>query len=103
MIDRICCFFAGRGQLLKCLLETHQICAGDDPRYILNELYITDYCIWVQSVSHVKIQSLAAALKKVIIIMLHLSLDIQQNKLLSILTSNIAEKASCFAKIRSYK
>ncbi|XP_071804641.1 protein SHQ1 homolog [Asterias amurensis] len=58
-------FQLGRGQLLKCLLETHQILAGDDPRYILNELYITDYCIWIQSVSHVKIQSLATALKKV--------------------------------------
>ncbi|XP_038045317.1 protein SHQ1 homolog [Patiria miniata] len=58
-------FLLGRRRLLKCLLEVHRILAADEPRYILNELYITDYCVWVQSLSHDKIASIAAALKKV--------------------------------------
>lgn len=39
----------GRKYVLKCLLEIHVLFSASDPRYILNDLYITDYCIWIQS------------------------------------------------------
>lgn len=41
----------GRKYVLKCLLEIHSMFCTSDPRYILNDLYITDYCIWIQSKS----------------------------------------------------
>lgn len=46
-IQSILCF-QGRRQLLKCLLEIHAVCREDDPWYLLNDLYITDYCVWIQ-------------------------------------------------------
>ncbi|XP_022080311.1 protein SHQ1 homolog isoform X2 [Acanthaster planci] len=58
-------FALGRRRLLKCLLEVHRVLAADEPHYLLNELYITDYCVWVQTLSHNKITSLTEALKKV--------------------------------------
>lgn len=42
-------FRTGRKQLLKCLLDIHNALKRDaDARYILNELYIKDYMIWLQ-------------------------------------------------------
>ena len=44
-----CIFSLGRRRLLKCLLEVHSLLIDTDSRYILNDLYITDYCVWIQS------------------------------------------------------
>ena len=38
----------GRQKLLQCLLSIHQTLSTSEPYYILNNLYITDYCVWVQ-------------------------------------------------------
>ncbi|KAL2091487.1 hypothetical protein ACEWY4_013750 [Coilia grayii] len=43
-------FQAGKACVLKCLLDIHKIFRENDPAYILNDLYITDYCIWIQKV-----------------------------------------------------
>ncbi|CAJ0924950.1 unnamed protein product [Ranitomeya imitator] len=40
----------GKAAVLKCLLYIHVIFQENDPAYILNDLYITDYCIWIQKV-----------------------------------------------------
>ncbi len=40
---------SGRHRLLKCLLEVQSMLIESDLRYILNDLYITDYCVWIQS------------------------------------------------------
>ncbi|KAM9324427.1 protein SHQ1 homolog [Gastrophryne carolinensis] len=40
----------GKAAVLKCLLDIHSIFKENDPAYILNDLYITDYCIWIQKV-----------------------------------------------------
>ncbi|CAH2312890.1 SHQ1 homolog [Pelobates cultripes] len=40
----------GKAAVLKCLLDIHAIFQENDPVYILNDLYITDYCIWIQKV-----------------------------------------------------
>ncbi|MEQ2178795.1 hypothetical protein GOODEAATRI_017834, partial [Goodea atripinnis] len=42
--------------ILKCLLDIHKVFRENDPAYILNDLYITDYCIWIQ---RVKMRTLA--------------------------------------------
>lgn len=58
-------FTLGRRQLLKCLLEIHALCYEEDPWFLLNELYLTDYCIWIQKTSRKKLSSLAQGLQQV--------------------------------------
>ncbi|XP_056130898.1 protein SHQ1 homolog [Lampris incognitus] len=41
---------SGKACVLKCLLDIHRVFRENDPAYILNDLYITDYCIWIQRV-----------------------------------------------------
>ncbi|PWA23383.1 hypothetical protein CCH79_00016460 [Gambusia affinis] len=43
---------SGKACVLKCLLDIHKIFRENDPAYILNDLYITDYCIWIQRVRY---------------------------------------------------
>ncbi|XP_041836037.1 protein SHQ1 homolog isoform X2 [Melanotaenia boesemani] len=62
--DTVEIFQAGKTCVLKCLLDIHKIFRENDPAYILNDLYITDYCIWIQRVKSRKVTSLAATLRK---------------------------------------
>lgn len=39
----------GRRKLLQCILDIRDILNSYEPYYILNNLYITDYAIWLQS------------------------------------------------------
>lgn len=55
----------GKQRILKCLLEMHTILSESYPRYILNDLYVTDYCVWIQSSSDKKLESLSQALTKI--------------------------------------
>ena len=55
-------FAGGKKPLLKCLLDIHACMIVSDPHYVFNDLYITDYCVWIQSAKSEKIQSLASAL-----------------------------------------
>ena len=41
-------FPSGKSAVLKCLLDIHRIFQENDPAYILNDLYISDYCVWIQ-------------------------------------------------------
>lgn len=41
-------FPSGKSAVLKCLLDIHKIFQENDPAYILNDLYISDYCVWIQ-------------------------------------------------------
>ena len=34
--------------LLKCLIEVYHLLVQTDPYYVLADLYLRDYCIWVQ-------------------------------------------------------
>ena len=40
----------GRRSVLKCLLEMRRIFQQTDSHYMLNKLFIDDYCVWVQQV-----------------------------------------------------
>ncbi|XP_039653435.1 protein SHQ1 homolog isoform X1 [Perca fluviatilis] len=55
---------SGKACVLKCLLDIHKVFRENDPAYILNDLYITDYCIWIQRVKSKKMSALAATLQK---------------------------------------
>jgi hypothetical protein len=64
--------FEGRKLIIKCLIEIRQSFNDGDCRYILNDLYINDYCVWIQYVSERHIQNLAEYLENVILILLNI-------------------------------
>ncbi|XP_047440177.1 protein SHQ1 homolog [Mugil cephalus] len=55
---------SGKAGVLKCLLDIHKVFRENDPAYILNDLYLTDYCVWIQRVKSRKVTALGATLKK---------------------------------------
>lgn len=55
-------FQVGKNQILKCLLAIHGILSESEIRYPLNDLYITDYCVWVQSADPVYLGKVSQAL-----------------------------------------
>lgn len=40
----------GKACILRCLLEVHRVFRESEPAYILNDLYVSDYCVWIQRV-----------------------------------------------------
>ncbi|CAI8047920.1 Protein SHQ1 homolog, partial [Geodia barretti] len=58
-------FLLGRRKLLQCLLDIRRILNSSEPYYVMNNLYITDYCVWIQRASSRHIQNLALELKQV--------------------------------------
>ncbi|XP_028303949.1 protein SHQ1 homolog isoform X2 [Gouania willdenowi] len=69
---------AGKACVLKCLLDVHKVFRENDPAYILNDLYITDYCIWIQRVKSKKVPALAAALEKATLNKSDLNLELKE-------------------------
>ena len=68
----------GQTCLLKCLLDVYQCMIASDPRFVLNDLYITDYCVWIQS-AHIKhIHSVAETLKKVVVTKTDVGLELEE-------------------------
>lgn len=55
----------GKTGMLKCLLEVKHILSHSYPCYILNDLYITDYCVWIQTASKKKLASLSDTIAKI--------------------------------------
>lgn len=41
--------FLGKRAVLKCLLQLHSTFEHTDTHYLLNKVYIGDYCVWVQN------------------------------------------------------
>ncbi|XP_067092867.1 protein SHQ1 homolog isoform X1 [Osmerus mordax] len=56
---------SGKACVLKCLLAIHSTFRKNDPAYILNDLYMTDYCIWIQKVKSAKVTALADPLQSI--------------------------------------
>ncbi|CAN8001361.1 unnamed protein product [Ixodes hexagonus] len=54
----------GPRYVLRCLLDIHGMFNKHDSRYVLNDLYVTDYAVWIQSVKPKVLHSLADALKR---------------------------------------
>ena len=56
----------GKQPILKCLLHIFHLFNKSEPRYLLNQLYIQDYCIWIQRASEDTLISLGNAMETVI-------------------------------------
>ncbi|XP_036427437.1 protein SHQ1 homolog [Colossoma macropomum] len=69
-------FQCGKACVLKCLLAVHKIFRENEPAYILNDLYITDYCIWIQRVKSKHVVALADPLRKAKLHKDHLDLEL---------------------------
>ncbi|XP_016051261.1 PREDICTED: protein SHQ1 homolog [Miniopterus natalensis] len=68
----------GKSAVLKCLLDIHKIFQESDPAYILNDLYISDYCVWIQKAKSKKLATLAEALKEVSLTKAQLGLEVEE-------------------------
>ncbi|XP_056607399.1 protein SHQ1 homolog isoform X2 [Triplophysa dalaica] len=75
--DAACIFQSGKACVLKCLLSIHKIFRENDPAYILNDLYITDYCIWIQGVKSKHVIALAEPLREAKLQKSHLDLELE--------------------------
>ncbi|GAB1291114.1 Protein SHQ1 homolog [Apodemus speciosus] len=68
----------GKSAVLKCLLDVHKIFQENDPAYILNDLYISDYCVWIQKAKSKKLAALTEALKAVSLSKTQLGLELPE-------------------------
>ncbi|XP_040015542.1 protein SHQ1 homolog isoform X2 [Xiphias gladius] len=71
-------FKSGKACVLKCLLDIHKVFRENDPAYILNDLYVTDYCIWIQKVRSKKLTAFAALLQKASLQKKDLELELEE-------------------------
>jgi hypothetical protein len=60
-------YFKGRKYIIKTFLKIRETFIDGDCRYILNDLYINDYLIWLQYISEDKLKNLAKCIEKVIV------------------------------------
>uniref|UniRef100_A0A069DUB8 Protein SHQ1 homolog n=1 Tax=Panstrongylus megistus TaxID=65343 RepID=A0A069DUB8_9HEMI len=67
----------GRRQILKCLIEIHKLFNTSEPRYLLNQLFITDYCIWLQKISEKRIIHLTQYFKEAKVCKNDIRLDLE--------------------------
>ncbi|NXJ82122.1 SHQ1 protein, partial [Trogon melanurus] len=65
--DTVMILQLGKAAVLKCLLDIHKIFMENDPAYILNDLFITDYCIWIQKTKSKKLAALSESLQKTVL------------------------------------
>ncbi|CAD7684978.1 unnamed protein product [Nyctereutes procyonoides] len=68
----------GKSAVLKCLLDVHKIFQENDPAYILNDLYISDYCVWIQKAKSSKLAALAEALNEASLTKAQLGLELEE-------------------------
>lgn len=95
-------FICGREQLLKCLLDIHKCFSENYPRYLLNDLYITDYCVWIQSADQKQLQSLAEAINKCVINKADVGLDLCSVEA-AVLTDEIDNVTRAVANVNIYE
>ncbi|NXP38503.1 SHQ1 protein, partial [Leiothrix lutea] len=82
----------GKAAVLKCLLDIHKIFMESDPAYILNDLFITDYCIWIQKVKSKKLAALCESLQKTTLSKSHVGLELEELEAAAVLVQE-EEKA----------
>ncbi|XP_077582025.1 protein SHQ1 homolog [Stigmatopora nigra] len=92
--DTVAVLQAGRACVLKCLLDIHKVFRLNDPAYILNDLYITDYCIWIQKIKSKKLSALSAALQNVSIQKKDLDLELEELEKAAMLVAEEESRAS---------
>ncbi|KAM9227531.1 protein SHQ1 homolog [Leptosomus discolor] len=68
----------GKAAVLKCLLDIHKIFMENDPAYILNDLFITEYCIWIQKTKSKKLAALSESLQKTTLTKAHIGFELEE-------------------------
>ena len=58
-------FRMGRRAVLRCLLDVRRVLKFSEAKYLLNDIFITDYCVWIQSVPDMHIEALARKLETI--------------------------------------
>ncbi|NXU74769.1 SHQ1 protein, partial [Oreotrochilus melanogaster] len=76
--DTVMILQLGKAAVLKCLLDIHKIFRENDPAYILNDLFITDYCIWIQKSKSRKLAALSESLQKTTLTKSHLGFELEE-------------------------
>lgn len=51
--------YLGKRCILKCLLSLHALYTHTDSHYMLNKMYLDDYCVWVQSADEASLDDAA--------------------------------------------
>jgi hypothetical protein len=59
-------FGHGKRCILKSLLEVREIFKGSECRYLLNKLYIDEYCVWIQQLDDRRLTAFTHALESTI-------------------------------------
>ncbi|NXU14849.1 SHQ1 protein, partial [Pardalotus punctatus] len=90
--DTVMLLQLGKAAVLKCLLDIHKIFMESDPAYILNDLFITDYCIWIQKVKSKKLAALCESLQKTTLSKSHMGLELEELEAAAVLVQE-EEKA----------
>ncbi|NWR44639.1 SHQ1 protein, partial [Regulus satrapa] len=90
--DTVMILQLGKAAVLKCLLDIHRIFMESDPAYILNDLFITDYCIWIQKVKSKKLAALCESLQKTTLSKSQLGLELEELEVAAMLVQE-EEKA----------
>lgn len=73
----------GHRLILKCLLDVRKTFIDGDSRYILNDLYINDYCVWIQYASNKKLNALVEFLEKTVVTKEMMNFDLEILELLA--------------------
>ncbi|KFO77837.1 Protein SHQ1, partial [Cuculus canorus] len=76
--DTVTILQLGKAAVLKCLLDIHKIFMESEPAYILNDLYITDYCIWIQKTKSKKLAVLSESLQKTTLAKSHIGFELEE-------------------------
>ncbi|EAS07700.1 SHQ1-like protein (macronuclear) [Tetrahymena thermophila SB210] len=63
--DLVIILQSGRAGVLKTLLQIKYLFEVNEPRYHLNNLYIEDFCIWVQTLKDEDFQNLAGQIQQI--------------------------------------
>ncbi|XP_063021098.1 protein SHQ1 homolog [Melospiza melodia melodia] len=90
--DTVMILQLGKAAVLKCLLDIHKIFMESDPAYILNDLFITDYCIWIQKVKSKKLAALCESLQKTTLSKSQMGLELEELEAAAVLVQE-EEKA----------
>ncbi|XP_030357684.1 protein SHQ1 homolog [Strigops habroptila] len=83
--DTVMILQLGKAAVLKCLLDIHKIFMENDPAYILNDLFITDYCIWIQKAKSKKLAALSESLQKTTLTKSHIGFELEELEVAAVL------------------
>ena len=84
--DTCSVFAGGKPLILKCLLHTYQLFSQSDLHYIHNDLYIKDYCVWIQSVSSKKLAKVCEQLGGCAVAKQELGLELVELEMAALIT-----------------